>query len=322
MAFQYRARSNEDWEKRSAQQGGSFEGFIKDEFKTYTVKKGDNFIRILPPTWDNAEHYGTDAWVHFSVGPDNASVLCLHKMKGEACPICEARARAERDGDKELADELKPARRVVVWIIDRKDEGAGPLIWGMPWTLDRDIAKVCRDKQTGAFYLIDHPDEGYDVSFEREGDGQRTKYTGVQLARRPSSVDTDVLDYIQEYPATDCFVWRSYDEVAKLFRGGLADGDAKDRGRATSSNAPTQEPSRERERARAPEPERPAFQRRGSSTRDEAARDSEHVPADPPFDPAPRERESEPPARHSAPPKDVSSSGASRAEQLRQKWNR
>jgi hypothetical protein len=187
VAFQYKKRDAGAWEKRASQQGGDYQGFIVDEAKVYTPKKGDNFVRILPPTFENADHYGIDVWVHYGIGPDRASAICLQKMKNMPCPLCEARARAERGGDEDLAGELKPSRRVMVYMLDRKDEAAGPQVWSMPWTLDREVCKISRDKRTGQVYAIDDPNEGYDLSFEREGEGMMVKYAGIQLSRRPSS---------------------------------------------------------------------------------------------------------------------------------------
>jgi hypothetical protein len=160
-----------------------------------------------------------DIHVHYGIGPDRAAVLCLAKMHAEPCPICEARGRAERAGDEELAKELKPARRVLVWVLNRNDEQQGPLAWAMPWTLDRDFCKLSRDKRSGAIYSIDDPYEGYDVSFEKEGEQQQTKYTGIQLSRRPTSVDEEHLEFISALPLPDILLWRDYDEIAKLYDG-------------------------------------------------------------------------------------------------------
>lgn len=216
--FQYKARKSEDWEKREKQSGSSFVGFIEDQFETYTVRKGENWMRILPPTWEDPSHYGYDVWVHYGVGPQNASVICLLKQKNQPCPICEAKAIAEDAGKDDLASELKPGRRVCVWILDRKEEKK-PQIWAMPWSLDRDISKVARDRQTGELYQLDHPDAGYDVSFDAEGEAMTRKYVGTQLARRPSPVDEKHLDYIMANPLPNCLIWRNYAELKELLAG-------------------------------------------------------------------------------------------------------
>ena len=48
MAFKYKRPPQEVMDKKASQQGGGFEGFLKDTYRTYGVKNGDNAIRILP----------------------------------------------------------------------------------------------------------------------------------------------------------------------------------------------------------------------------------------------------------------------------------
>jgi len=217
--FKYQARKSEDWEKRENQSGSSYIGFIKDQFETYSVKTGENWIRILPPTWADPKHYGLDIWVHFGVGPQNASVLCTLKMENKPCPVCEARMQAE-DRGQDNADDFKPTRRVLVWLLDRKDEKK-PLAWAMPWTVDRDLTKCAHDRMTGELYHLDDPEGGYDVSFDREGTSgtQQVKYVGMQVARKPSPVAEAYVNYIVEHPLPDILVHRSYAEVHELLAG-------------------------------------------------------------------------------------------------------
>ena len=289
MAFKYKQRSADAWEKRATQQGGDFAGFILDEFKTFTPAKGDNFLRILPPTWEDAEHYGLDVWVHYGIGPERASALCLNKMRGQRCPICEAMARAERAQDEELAKELKAGKRILVWVLDRKEETKGPMVWSMPWSLDRDLCKVARDPRSGEVYMLDDPDNGYDVSFEKTGDKLTTKYTGVQLARKPSFVEQDFLDYIEAAPLPDCLLWRDYDELKALYEGGSAIDEP------APAPEPTRAPPRRPAAREEPEPARPAAGKGGSFT----PRGGRAAPPPPEEDPPPADEED-----YGAPPED------------------
>lgn len=222
--FTYKPRSQGDWEKRERQTGSRFASFALDDFQIFSPKKGDNYIRILPPTWSDPRHYGYDLWVHYQVGPDGGTVVCLQKMKLSPCPICQHQQKMEAAG-REDAGDFKPTRRVLVWLINRADEGSGekskgqPMLWAMPWTLDRDISKLCRDRQSGELYQIDHPTEGFDITFEREGEPPIVKYIGIQLARRPSAVDPTALEYLVQHPIDTTLQWRSYEEVAALFQG-------------------------------------------------------------------------------------------------------
>lgn len=335
MPFQYRARKADDWDKRANQQGGDFQGFITDEYRVYQVRKGENWIRILPPTWDDPTHFGFEVYVHYSIGPEKAAVLCLakqpHPTEGTVgpCPICEARARAAKVGDTELEDELKFNRRVMVWVLDRKEEEKGPLIWPMSWTMDRDIVKQARDRRTGEILLIDHPDDGYDVMFDKDGEGIKTKYTGIQLARRPSSVDAQHLDFIEGAPLPYVLRWRDYDEVKKLYDASGMEAPPRSRDdppRRTppddppSRRAPPDDPAPRRDpppRRDAPQADRRAADEDSLRRDEEALRDPPPRRAPPPADPPPRDAA---PERREAPSEGAISSAQAKAAALRERF--
>ena len=217
--FQYKPRTTEQLNKRASQKGGLRDSFIKDEYQFFTPK-GNMKIRILPPTWtDTPEHWGLDAYVHYNIGPDNAAYLCVKKMKDEDCPICLERLQAEKEGEADYAKALAPTKRVLVWLIDRNNEDAGPLIWSMPWTVDRDICKLSID-DAGEIVYLDDPENGYDVLISKEGEGQTTKYNGIQIARRQSALGKEVwLDYAIQNPLTDCLHYYDAEYIKSIFIG-------------------------------------------------------------------------------------------------------
>jgi hypothetical protein len=294
MPYKYERRSQEDWEKR---QSSGFEGFIKDDFQTYRPKKGDNQIRIYPPTWEKPTHYGLDVWVHYGVGPDRASVLCLQKMRNEPCPLCEARMRAQRAGEEDDAKALAPRQRVVVWMEDKK-ENKGPVIWGMPKSLDTEISKRCKDRETGKIRDIDDPDNGYDVFFDTEGDRDRTKYTAVEITNKPNRLSDRNLNYAIDHPLPSTLRWRDYEQVLALYEGAAPRRRDDDRGsRRSRDEDEDYRPRRDRDpdedrprRSRdADEDDRPRRTRdeddrpRGRE-QDETRRSARSDDVDPPFD--------------------------------------
>jgi hypothetical protein len=220
MAFTYQPRAEANWNKRANQSGSNYANVIQDQFNTFGAKDGENQIRILPPTWEDPEHYGYDIWVHFNVGPEGGTVLCLSRMKHQACPICEAQAKYEAGGREDAAD-FKPKRRVAVWLVDKKAEKPedNPCIWTMGWTVDRDITKSCKDRESGKLFMIDHPTAGYDAFFDKTGKGDTTKYIGFAISRNPSSIDQKYIDFIVQNPIPSCLIWRDYKEVQDLFEG-------------------------------------------------------------------------------------------------------
>lgn len=204
--FKYRGdkRSVESVHRKSKQSGGLYDSYIVSDAPMLKIKEGDTTLRILPPSWDEADDkvwgdgWDIGIWVHFSVGPDGGTYLCLDKMRGEMCPICDARRDADDDDER---NQLKPSWRALAWVIDRDNEKAGPQVWSMPVSLFREINLRSIDKKHNTPIPIDHPDEGYDITFAREGTGIKTKYEAFEVDRDPSPLhdDEDVQDKWIEY---------------------------------------------------------------------------------------------------------------------------
>lgn len=231
--FKYQSRDPEKVKSRAEHGGGSNDSYLKDVVRLFKPAEGPNDIRFLPPTWDGADHYGLDISVHYGIGPDNAAYLCLQKMKNKPCPVCDERKRAVAEGDMEYADELRPSQRVISYVFDRTRPREGALAWSISKRMDQDILRLCVDPKTGDTLEIDHPEDGYDLSFSREGQGLKTRYNGLQIARRSSPLDDDkALDFVQANPLPDQLIFYSYDHIASMFSG-------KAKGKDDDAPAPT-----------------------------------------------------------------------------------
>ena len=239
-SFKYQERDAEAYAARQ-NVGGMREGFLVDGVKMFSPKEGDHSVRILPPAWTGARHYGIDAYVHYDIGPDGGAYLCLDQMRASLekakvsgtevpegeCAICAARKQALADGeDEDLIRALGWTRRVLCYVIDRDNESEGPELWSMPQTLDKEIAAQCTNKKTGEVYALDHPDKGYDVSFERIGSKQKTKYSGIQLDRNSSPLSdddgtaTEWLEFIKENKIPELLLFQEADYIENLVSGG------------------------------------------------------------------------------------------------------
>lgn len=242
MGFKYRPPTRETLQKRSEQSGSAYDSYIKDRFPMFSPKEGTFRIRFLPSQWEGAEHYGMDAYVHFGIGADNNAYLCLKKMKNESCPICAEQERAQREGEEqEYINSLRPTKRVVAFLIDRDNEGEGPKVWAMPWTLDRDITTLSIDKRSGEILLVDHPDDGYDVEFSREGTGLKTKYVGVQIARKQTPLHEDAalalhwLQFISDNPIPEVLNFYDAEYLERALRGQKKKEQTEDESASTRS---------------------------------------------------------------------------------------
>jgi hypothetical protein len=261
-SYEYQARSAEDTKERASKGANDYDKILKSTVKAFKVNDGDNVIRPLPPTWKGAKHFGLDIYVHYGVGADRGQYLCPAKMKNEPCPICEERERARKtmDGDnkddaKYLKD-LEPKRRVLIYLVDREHEREGVQAWAMPWTVDRDIVKVSVDKRSGEVLPIDHPEDGYDVEFEKQGAKDRTEYLGIAIARRESPLGKEEwLEFAMDNPLPDQLNYFSYEEIEKAFGGGGSHREApRDREEARGGRGRDRDDEpRGQERGRAPE---------------------------------------------------------------------
>jgi hypothetical protein len=222
--FVYEQRSVEDVEKRVSN-GSKFDRSLKDFVKMFKPVTGKNRVRILPPTWKDPTHYGYDVWSVYNVGPDNQNYLSLSKMGKGKDPVFEEYQKAKSEGREDDAKNLAARRRVMVYVIDRKHEDEGPQVWFMPIGIDKDICAISVDEDTGALINVDSPEDGYDVTFTKEGDKLMTKYTGVAIARTSSPISTndklydEWLDYIVEHPLPSLLNFYSYEHIKAVLNG-------------------------------------------------------------------------------------------------------
>ena len=225
--FVYRERSVDSLKQRAERTGGKFDTIYKKGFSTWKPKVGENVIRYLPPTWDDAEHYGLTIWTHGYVGPDQGSYMCLTKMLGKPCPICKAAEEARRAGDEEETRQYSASERILAWILDRQgDDPYKPLLFNMSWSQDRDVASLCHNRRTNAPLWIDQHDVGYDVSFQRVGTTMKnTRYFGYQIDRDSSPIARDVrvmdqvLQFVQDNPLPTVLQYYPPEYLSKALLG-------------------------------------------------------------------------------------------------------
>jgi len=230
--FKYNPRSEDSKKKRQENTGyEAKDSFVKEGFTSwFKPRDKENRIRIMPPTWDDSQHYGLDIYVHYNIGPKKAAYLCPKKMGiSDWCPICDEVDMLKKEGKTKEADALKWKYRVLVWIIDRKainsdtKKNEGPKLWSMPWTIDRNIMLQAEDEDTGEVSNIDNPDDGYDIIFQKIGEKEKTKYEGEKVARTSTPLEKDEeimsewIDYIVENPLPDILNYHDAEYIKNIF---------------------------------------------------------------------------------------------------------
>lgn len=232
--FVYKATTPDRLKRQAEQTGSRFDGIFKNGIELFKFKPGDNTFRILPATWDNAEYYGMEVFVHPYVGANNGTYLCLAQMKKQKCPICEASKDARDAGDKEEATELSFKQRYLFWVIDRDDESSGPKVLDMSWSMDQAIAALCVHKRSGKVVAIDNPDEGRDITIQKRGQGINTKYFGHRIDSDASPISDDedqqdsILEEIRENALPDILHYYPAEYLKGVMSGTVSEDDEED----------------------------------------------------------------------------------------------
>lgn len=229
-AFDYQPPTFEEASKLTERRGGRYDNIIKqDGPRFFKAKAGDNFIRILPPTWDKARHYALPIKTHREIGPDNATYLCLKENEtspDKNCPICEERNNLSRQRapQKEL-DALRPQTSLLIYLVDRSNEDQGPVIWTISNKSDLEILAQSLEKRQQRYLPIAHPIDGYDVEFIRDGEGFGTRYRGFKVARTTSPLHDNPdkleewLNFIEDHPIPDILSFYSAERIESVFHG-------------------------------------------------------------------------------------------------------
>jgi len=233
--FEYKQRDASTIKTQANQKGGTRDGFIKAQFPTFSPQAGEKYrIRIMPPTWDGAEHYAYPVEVHYGVGADNNQYACLAKMKNEECPVCEERNELIKHRNNKAADDAKAKTRKVMWIIDRDREEDGPMLWTPSWIVDRDIAAEAEDEETNETVFYDDPYKGRDVLFKCVKKGDFTEIKGIKPASRETPLHRNDdrmqkwLRFITKHPIPDCIEFFDAEHITKALVGGIGNKKRKD----------------------------------------------------------------------------------------------
>jgi hypothetical protein len=226
-AFDYKPQSYDEATTFTQKNTSTYDSIIKSSGPSwFKPRQGDNTIRILPPTWENARHYSYEVWVHNDIGPDKGQYLCLKQNETAPehnCPLCEER-HSPKINPKEI--ELLRARpRNYIYLIDRYTEEAGVLVWSISNQSDKEILSQSLIKKTQQYLPIAHPLDGYDIEFSRDGQGIKTRYNGFKVSRdsSPVSPDRDTLeewiDFIDNNPIPEILNFFPASHIRDVYYG-------------------------------------------------------------------------------------------------------
>lgn len=206
-------------------EGGLYESIFKQGIRKYKQRRGENNVRILPPTFGKRNYPVYPIFVHYGVGPDNATFLCARRMFSQDCAVCDHRQRLMDEGEDEAANELKINSQFIAWVIDRmdKDDAIGPQVMQYGYGVNSSIAAVSLEEEGGTLVFF-HPEKGYDLTYTQNhkgGDQKNVSYIGHKFSRRESPIHRNEalmdqwLEYINDNPLDQILKDVDYDYVKK-----------------------------------------------------------------------------------------------------------
>jgi hypothetical protein len=182
---------------------------------TVKLPTGTSRWRILPhwsgdenaglPSHDYGKHFVKD----FS-GEVQAVYICTAKTFGKPCPVCDTITKGELtatdDNAKQLISGAKAAQRYLVNAVRRNEKGGYEpevAILELPSGPFDDVISLAAQYASDGINIFSL-EEGYDVIFNREGTGLKTKYKAM-LAPKSTTLDTgymskaaNLADYVQQ----------------------------------------------------------------------------------------------------------------------------
>lgn len=203
-------------------------GYRKDLFYKPKVSSNEiNRIEILPylATEKNPQKipvgvpsYKLEYWVHRFVGASKSSFLCLTKMYGKPCPICEEREELMRDptiSQKEI-DALKPKSRFFYNVLDKTSDNPIQIFDESHFLFQKELLVAAGSG--GRVVIFADIELGKIIEFialeKRSDKGKFTEYRQFTfLDRKPY----DERIYRQTYVLDDLLVIPTYEDVRDAY---------------------------------------------------------------------------------------------------------
>lgn len=201
---------------------------FKKKYEQFKPQNGENIIRILPAMWKDAMFPWYEVFIHYKVGPNNSQFFCPAKMLNKPCPICEEINRLKEQGvDKKELDKMGANHRAIAWVIDRTEEKKGPLLWIMPYTkIAQEIITISFSRKTGEPEMVDDPETGRDILFNKTGNQLNTQYSGVRKDDERSALHADEevmskwIKFAENEAIPSIVNFADYDHIKNVITGG------------------------------------------------------------------------------------------------------
>ena len=237
---------------------------VDGEVTFYKPVEGRNRINIIPYEIKTKNHplvkkgefeigdkdYVMDFYIHKSVGPTEASVLCLKSTYGKPCPVCELQAKLRKDGKEKEAKALKPSRRVAYNVEDLKEPGKVKIFETSHFLFEKELIDEARDDEENGFVDFADPEEGKEIKFRAskvsQGGFEFLEFKSFGFEDRDEEVSSKLLK--QAISFDEIMSVPTYDDVEKILYGADDSEDEDDEPKKVSKKVEKDEESDDEEK--------------------------------------------------------------------------
>ena len=237
---------------------------VDGEVTFYKPVEGKNRINIIPYEIKTKNHplvkkgefeigdkdYVMDFYIHKSVGPTEASVLCLKSTYGKPCPVCELQAKLRKDGKEDEAKALKPSRRVAYNVEDLKEPGKVKIFETSHFLFEKELIDEARDDEENGFVDFADPEEGKEIKFRAskvsQGGFEFLEFKSFGFEDRDEEVSSKLLK--QAISFDEIMSVPTYDDVEKILYGADDSEDEDDEPKKVSKKVEEDEESDDEEK--------------------------------------------------------------------------
>jgi len=205
---------------------------VSDDVNFFALDKtGTKRIDVIPyvagegnPACDAGDiYFERTFYVHRGIGPNQESYVCLAKTAKKPCPICEYRAKLQRDpnADEDLIKDLAPKERQLWNVIDRDNMDKGVQLWDISHHLFGKIlySAIRNSDEEDNYEFFADLEQGstLKLGISEESFGGRTFYKVESIIFKPRSepYDEDIIK--QAHCLDECLAVLEYDKLKAIF---------------------------------------------------------------------------------------------------------
>ena len=208
---------------------------------------GKNIINIIPFEVKSKNHplvkqgqleigdqdYCLEIWMHRFIGPSESSVICLKRMYGKACPICEEAERFKKAGKERESGALLAKQRVLYNVEDTRRKPGELQVFDVSYYLfEKELIDEARNENEDGENWLDfsNPETGSLIKFRcsktTQGGFEFNEFKSFSFVERDDPIEDDLLESAISFDEHLNIL--NYEEIQAILYGSDDDEEEED----------------------------------------------------------------------------------------------